>query len=42
MRKKDMEMKAIMNKAQYEKYYTAEVQRRRRDRTTYKDGRQPL
>jgi len=42
MRKKDMDMKALLNKAQYQKYYANQIQMRQRERATYKDGRQPL
>ena len=42
MRKKDMDMKAILNKTQYQKYYNNQVQMRQRENATYKDGHRPL
>ena len=42
MRKKDMDMKAVLNKTQYQKYYDNQIQVRQRERATYKDGHRPL
>ena len=42
MRQKDADMKAVFNKTQYQKYYNQQILQRRRERTIYKDGRQPL
>jgi len=40
MRKKDADMKSLLDKEQYQQYYSREMELRRRDKIVYK-GRQP-
>lgn len=42
MRKKDIDMKAVLSGSQYQKWYANEVQSRQRHNATYKEGRGPM
>jgi len=42
MSQKDADMKAVLNKMQYRKYYSREISARQREKIIYKGNRQPL